>query len=124
MARPRRSVDPSQLSLLDLLDRQRSAGDELRAFLAAETFAKQHPQRAKAAVARAFAIGGPALDRLWPWLDLRVRLSQSLLLAMEDQARWAVEGRWVENVAMPNYLKFVRLDAMLSVKPSAVSVIR
>jgi len=96
----------------------------LRAFLTAETFVKQHPQRAKAAVARAFAIGGPALDRLWPWLDLRVRLSQSLLLAMEDQARWAVEGRWVENVAMPNYLKFVRLDAMLSVKPSAVSVIR
>lgn len=96
----------------------------LRAFVAAETLAKQHPQRARAVVARAFAISGPAQERLWPWLDLRVRISQSLLLAMEDQARWAVEGRWVENATMPNYLKFVCLDAMLSVKPSAVSVIR
>lgn len=96
----------------------------LRALVAAETFAKRNPQRAIAMVARAFAIDELALKRLWPWLDLRVRLSQSLLVAMEDQARWAMEGRFVESAMMPNYLQFVRLDAMLSVKPLAVSVIR
>ncbi|MBI5683516.1 MAG: NrtA/SsuA/CpmA family ABC transporter substrate-binding protein [Verrucomicrobia bacterium] len=96
----------------------------LRAFLAAETFARRHPQRAKTTVARALAISEPALNRFWPWLDLRVRLSQSLLLAMEDQARWAMSRQEAEGAAMPNYLQFVRLDAMLSVKPSAVSIIR
>lgn len=96
----------------------------LRALLAAETFAKHHPQRAVAIVARAFTMREPTLKRIWPCLDLRVRLCQSLVLAMEDQARWAMDGHLVEATAMPNYLQFIHLDAMLSVKPSAVSIIR
>lgn len=96
----------------------------LRALLAAETLAKNQPRRAVATVARTFAIGEPAMQQLWPCLNLRVRLDQTLLLALEDQARWAMEGHLVEFTAMPNYLQFVRLNAMLSVKPSAVSVIR
>ncbi|MFA6560349.1 MAG: NrtA/SsuA/CpmA family ABC transporter substrate-binding protein [Verrucomicrobiia bacterium] len=96
----------------------------LRALVAAETFAKGHPQQAMAIVARAFAVSELTLSRLWPRLDLRVRLNQSLLVALEDQARWAMDGHLVEGATMPNYLQFIHLDAMLSVKPSAVSVIR
>jgi NitT/TauT family transport system substrate-binding protein len=96
----------------------------LRALLAAETFAKNQPRRAMATVARAFAMDEVAVQRLWPCLNLRVRLDQTLLLALEDQARWAMEGHLVEFTAMPNYLQFLRLDAMLSVKPSAASIIR
>jgi NitT/TauT family transport system substrate-binding protein len=77
-----------------------------------------------ATVARAFAMDEVAVQRLWPCLNLRVRLDQTLLLALEDQARWAMEGHLVEFTAMPNYLQFLRLDAMLSVKPSAASIIR
>ena len=96
----------------------------LRALADAEVFAKAHPRQATGAVARTFQIAVPVVERLWPSLDLRLRLSQSLLLAMEDEARWTLSGRLVREAAMPNYLQFVHLDAMLSVKPSAVSIIR
>ncbi|MFA7006397.1 MAG: NrtA/SsuA/CpmA family ABC transporter substrate-binding protein, partial [Verrucomicrobiia bacterium] len=74
----------------------------VRALLAAETFAKSKPQRAMAIVARTVSMPEPALRRLWPRLDLRVRLSQSLLVALEDQARWAIGDHLSEKVAMPN----------------------
>ncbi|MCX6898853.1 MAG: NrtA/SsuA/CpmA family ABC transporter substrate-binding protein [Verrucomicrobia bacterium] len=96
----------------------------VRALLAAEAFAKNQPQRARSIVARTISMPEPTLRQLWPRLELRVRLSQSLLVALEDQARWAMSSHLVEQTAMPNYLQFVHLDAMLSVKPSAVSVIR
>jgi NitT/TauT family transport system substrate-binding protein len=96
----------------------------LRALADAEASSKAHPERAAAAVARAIQIAKPVIERVWPSLDLRLRLNQSLLLAMEDEARWTLGGGLVKDTPMPNYLQFVHLDAMLSVKPSAVSIIR
>jgi len=96
----------------------------VRALLAAETFAKNKPQRAMAIVARTISMPEPTLRRLWPRLDLRVRLSQSLLVALEDQARWAIGEHVAEGTTMPNFLRFIHLDTMLAEKPSAVSIIR
>ena len=96
----------------------------VRALIAAEAFAKNQPQRAMELVAGAVSMPEPALRRFWSRLDLRVRLSQSLLVAMEDQARWAMGDHLVEEPAMPNFLRLIHLDALLAEKPSAVSIIR
>ncbi len=96
----------------------------VRALIAAETLAKNQPQRTMKIVAQATSIPEPTLRRLWPRMDLRVRLSQSLLVALEDQARWAIGDHWAGEAAMPNFLRFIHLDTMLAEKPAAVNIIR
>ncbi len=96
----------------------------VRALLEAEAFAKSQPVRARSIVAKTISMPEPTLRWIWPRLNLEVRLSQSLLIAMEDQARWAIDNHLTENVPMPNFLRFIHLETMLAVKPSAVSVIR
>lgn len=107
-----------------LQEQPAAAGAILRAVADAEMFAKAEPQRAADAVAQAIRIARPVIGRLWPSLDLRLRLSQSLLPALEDEARWTISGGLVADAAVPNYLQFIHPDAMLAVKPSAVSIIR
>lgn len=96
----------------------------VRALIAAETLAKNQPQRTLKIVAQAASIPEPTLRRLWPRMDLRVRLSQSLLVALEDQARWAIGDHWAGEAAIPNFLRFIHLDTMLAEKPAAVNIIR
>jgi len=105
-------------------EKQQATRAVLRAMADAEVFAKEHPQQATAVVARTIKIARPTLDQLWPSLDLRLRLSQSLLLALEDEARWTLGGGLVKDAAMPNYLRLIHLATMLEVKPSAVGIIR
>lgn len=56
--------------------------------------------------------------------SLRLTLSQSLLTLLEDRARWAIGNHLTEAAELPNFLDSFYLDAMLAVKPQAVSVVR
>ncbi|MBI5683515.1 MAG: NrtA/SsuA/CpmA family ABC transporter substrate-binding protein [Verrucomicrobia bacterium] len=107
-----------------LREQPEAARQIVRALLAAEAFAKNQPARAQSIVARTISVPELTLQRVWPRLDLRVRLSQSLLVALEDQARWVIGSHLTEERAMPNFLRFIHLETMLAVKPSAVSIIR
>lgn len=107
-----------------LWEQPEAARRMVRALVAAETLAKAQPERALRVVAQTVSIPEPALRRLWPRLELRVRLSQSLLLDLEDQARWAIGNRLVDKTVAPNFLRFIHLDTMLAEKPAAVSIIR
>jgi NitT/TauT family transport system substrate-binding protein len=46
-----------------------------------------------------------------------------LILALEDEARWAISNKLTDRTDMPNYLNYVYLDAIRSVAPSAVTII-
>lgn len=96
----------------------------LHALASAEVFAQEHLQEMTSAVARAIKIERAVLEHLWPCMDLRVRLSQSLLSAMEDEARWAMSSGLVKAAVAPNYLRLVHPNALLDVKPAAMGIIR
>jgi ABC-type nitrate/sulfonate/bicarbonate transport system substrate-binding protein len=96
----------------------------VRALIAAEALAKEQPERAMRIVAQAVSVPVPTLRRVWPRLDLRVRLSQSLLVTLEDQARWAVSDHLAGGAPMPNCLHFIHLETMLVEKPESVNIIR
>jgi NitT/TauT family transport system substrate-binding protein len=52
-----------------------------------------------------------------------VVLDQSLLLALEDEARWAIKNKMSNRKRVPNYLNYVYLDGLESVAPEAVTII-
>jgi NitT/TauT family transport system substrate-binding protein len=52
-----------------------------------------------------------------------VRLSQSLIISLEDQARWAVRKRLTDAKDMPNFLHLVYTGGMEVVAPDSVFIV-
>lgn len=106
--------------------RKNSAAIErvLRALMRAERYAKEQPANAKALIAHFSNTEQPEIDLIWSLQDLRVSLDQSLLFILENAARWEI-GLMppAQRPALPNYLDFIYLDGLKTVKPDAVTII-
>ena len=59
----------------------------------------------------------------WPAYHFGLELDQSLLLALEDRARWAIRNRLAGSREMPNFLDNMYLEGLGQVRPAAVTVI-
>lgn len=95
----------------------------LRALVRAERFCKDEAEQARKIMAESMRIDAARLLERWPSYRFAVTLDQSLLLALEDETRWAVRNRLVKKAATPNYLTHVYLDGLAAVKPEAVTII-
>ena len=95
----------------------------LRALIAGARFCQDEPDAARALFAKASASEMARLQAAWHGYRFGVVLDQGLLLALEDEARWAIRNRLAERGTMPNFLDAVYLDGLESVAPSAVTVI-
>ncbi|HEX9023605.1 MAG TPA: NrtA/SsuA/CpmA family ABC transporter substrate-binding protein [Geobacteraceae bacterium] len=96
----------------------------LKALVRAEDFVEQNPAEAQRIVA---AFSGEELEvvrGIWPDIRFRVSLDQALLLALEDESRWAMRAGLAPGKDIPNYLDFIYCDGLKSVKPQAVSILR
>jgi len=51
-------------------------------------------------------------------------LDQTILVSLEDEARWAMKERLTDKKEVPNYLDFIYVDALEQVKPETVTIIR
>ncbi|STQ92281.1 Sulfate starvation-induced protein 1 [Janthinobacterium lividum] len=95
----------------------------LRALIAGARFCQDEPDAARALFAKASASETARLQAAWHGYRFGVVLDQGLLLALEDEARWAIRNRLAERADMPNFLDTVYLDGLEAVAPSAVTVI-
>lgn len=95
----------------------------VRAVVKAEQFNRIHPHEAQALVAPVLKLDAAALQSSWRELDFTVNLRQSHLIALEDQARWAITRGYAPRQPVPNFLPHLYLDALLSVSPERVTVV-
>jgi sulfonate transport system substrate-binding protein len=95
----------------------------LHSLIRAEEYTRQHPEQARRKVANRLQISEAVLSREWNELWLRVSLEQSLLLNLEDQARWAVSEGLVKGKKMPNFLNIIFIDPLHTIRPEAVRLI-
>jgi ABC-type nitrate/sulfonate/bicarbonate transport system substrate-binding protein len=96
----------------------------LRALVKAEEFVVQKPAEAQAIVADFTDIDKAIIAEMWAVENFSVTLDQSLLLAMEDESQWAIQGGLTDKTKIPNYLNFIYFDGLESVKPNAVRILR
>jgi NitT/TauT family transport system substrate-binding protein len=96
----------------------------LRALIRAEKFAKDNPDAAQKIVAGFCGISAGIVRDIWPDNSFSVRLDQSLILALEDESRWAIHAGLTRAEKIPDYLEFIYMDGLKSVKPDAVMMIR
>ncbi|MFH1958523.1 MAG: ABC transporter substrate-binding protein [bacterium] len=57
-------------------------------------------------------------------LNFELMLDQTILVTLEDEARWAIREGLTDKKEVPNYLDFIYMDALEDVKPEAVTIIR
>ena len=96
----------------------------LRALIKAEEFVKQNPVEAQKIVADFSGIDIDVVRDMWANTSFSVSLDQSLLLAIEDESRWAIRNKLTNAKEVPNYLDHIYIDGLKSVKPEAVRILR
>lgn len=94
----------------------------LQCLIAGTQTLRTHPDIARLAVGAAVKVGDTLMQKIWDPQDFAITLDQGLLLALEDQTRWAIQHGLVKPGPMPNYLNVMRFEPLETVMPSAVKI--
>jgi NitT/TauT family transport system substrate-binding protein len=109
----------------DFVQGRRAAAEKvLRALVRAEASFRKRPTAARRLVASKLALESSEADAVVSRFEYRVHLDQSLLVLMEEEARWAVRVGLVPKQATPNFLVTITPEPLLAVKPDAVGLVR
>ena len=63
------------------------------------------------------------IDKVWSQNQFSLSLDQSLILAMQDEARWLINNNLTNSFSVPNFLNNIYVDGLKSVKPESVNII-
>lgn len=90
----------------------------------AEDYAFRNPTESKDIVQKALNLDTGYMDTVFNQNQFTLSLDQSLITAMEDEARWMIENNLTSEKAVPNFLDDIHEDTLKSIKPEAVRIIR
>lgn len=100
--------------------RRGAAERVLKALLRAEERARRDPVAAAAAVAARLGMEPALLRATWRELELRVELGQSLIVLLDQQARWAMGSGLAPAQPVPDLRRIVAPEPLRRAKPIAV----
>ena len=95
----------------------------LNSLAQAENYLVGNPDKSKAIVKTALNYSDEYITTVWSEYRFSLSLEQSLLLAMEDEGQWLINNNLSNATSLPNFLNYIYLDALLAVKPNAVTII-
>lgn len=104
--------------------RPEAARKVLRALLKAEALVRDHPEEARRSVAPVPDEEAGSLDASLGFFEFQVRLDQSLLVLMEEEARWALRSGLAPAQPPPDFLAAIAMVPLLSVRPERVGLLR
>ena len=96
----------------------------VRALVEAENFVKNNKDESISIIARELEIPKSDVEALWPEIDLALYLDQTFLFSLDEGARWMINNDLVFAEKIPNYLDFIYIDALDTVKPEVLTIIR
>ena len=96
----------------------------LRAIDRATDFIAKHEEESQAVVAARLKLDKGTMTAIWEDVTMEIFLDQSLLVAIEAEARWAIRNELTDKTEIPNYLDYIYVDALEEVKPEAVTIVR
>lgn len=96
----------------------------LKSLLQAEQYLIANEDGARTIVQKRLGYDDRYIRTIWPEHQFSLRLEQSLILAMEDQARWMIENKLINENKVPDFLEYIHEDGLKEAKPLAVDIIR
>jgi ABC-type nitrate/sulfonate/bicarbonate transport system substrate-binding protein len=90
----------------------------------AEEFLARHPDEAKAIVRKRLNYDDGYMKTVWPQYTFSLSLDQSLIFAVEDEARWMISNNLTTEKQVPDFLGYIYEYGLKAVKPETVKIIR
>jgi len=98
-----------------------------RRFLAslaeAEVYVAEHPAESRAIVRQRLNLDPGYVDTVWQQNRYGLSLDQSLIAAMEDEARWMIANNMTNATAIPDFGTCIDPTALEQVRPKAVRLL-
>jgi NitT/TauT family transport system substrate-binding protein len=88
----------------------------------AEGFIINNPIKAKAIVKQQMNFSDAYIETVWSQNQYTLSLDQSLILAMENEARWLINNNLTNQTTVPDFTNYIYLDGLASVKPESVTI--
>lgn len=102
--------------------------DLLQRFLAAlrkaVLYIQDNREAAKELLVRESGLASELIDSLWDEVTFDLNLSESMLINMEDQARWAIRHGKVDAQEVPDFLQVIDFRPLETLHPESITVIR
>ncbi|PWB50694.1 MAG: hypothetical protein C3F06_11540 [Candidatus Methanoperedenaceae archaeon] len=95
----------------------------LLGLIQAEEYVKKYPDETIKTLSKQYGIEGSEISAILNDTNLEVSLNQDLLLALEDETRWAINNNQTNRTSVPNYLDLISPDNLEKIKPNSVTVI-
>lgn len=95
----------------------------LRSIAQAEEYAINNPDAAKAIVQKRLNLSDEYMEAVWPEHQFSLSLDQSLLIAMNDEARWIINNNLTSEHTLPDYEDYIYTKGLKEVKPESVNII-
>lgn len=96
----------------------------LKSLVQAEDYLIHRPEASKEIVKKRVNYDDALMQAFWSENQFGLSLDQSLIMAMEDEARWMIHNNLTDEKNTPDFLDYLYEDALASVKPGAVNIIR
>ncbi len=90
----------------------------------ADDYLVHNPSQARTIVQKRLHYDDRYIKTIWPEHEFSLRLDQSLVLSMEDEARWVINNNLTTETAIPDFSNYIYVDGLKEVKPEAVNIIR
>ncbi|MBI4790604.1 MAG: NrtA/SsuA/CpmA family ABC transporter substrate-binding protein [Chloroflexi bacterium] len=96
----------------------------LKSLAEAEEYLVRNPNDAKAIVQKRLEYEAAYLDLVWPEHHFSLSLDQSLVAAMQDEARWMIKNNLTPEKTIPDFVNYIYFAGLEAVKPNAMNIIR
>jgi ABC-type nitrate/sulfonate/bicarbonate transport system substrate-binding protein len=96
----------------------------LKSIAQAEEFTFLNPAEAKAIVQKGLDLDAGYVETVWLQNQFTLTLDQSLITAMEDEARWMIENDLTTEQTVPNFNDYIYEGALKTIKPGTVNIFR
>jgi NitT/TauT family transport system substrate-binding protein len=96
----------------------------LKSLAQAEEYVVNHPVEAKSIIQKNYNGTDAYIAQIWSDHHFSLSLDQSLVSAMEAEARWMINNNLTNQTVVPDFLNYVYLEGLTLVKPESVNVFR
>lgn len=96
----------------------------LESLLEAEVFTYENNDKAEAIIQKKFGFDDNYMKKQWEQNLLSVGLSQSLIISMDDDARFMIRNKIVNATKIPRYMDYIDPAPLLDLNPASITIIR
>jgi NitT/TauT family transport system substrate-binding protein len=96
----------------------------LKSLNSAAEYTIDHPDGQRQSYKKRLNFSGTYMAAVWPNNHFSLSLDQSLVTAMEDEARWMINNNLTSEKTVPDFRAYIYTKGLEEVMPESVNIIR